>query len=343
MTQEIQVHKQSALSELSAATLEKLIASGDLSKLTPEQRVEYYRVRCVNAGLEPSAQPFEYLTLQGKTILYARKACTDQLASIHKIRLSILSQETTSGIRLVTVQARAADGRETEEVGAVPIENLKGEALANAMMKALTKAKRRAILSLCGLGMLDETEVASMAVPDAKTGEVQRTPPKAPAPPPAVRTVEVRAERQPEPTSRPAPSQEPQERPAPDDGIDPGAEIEQVDAEWFTYQGIPISKKVLDGRWSHYKAVKDDSKMKDLVGFTWDQLTDGSPGGKRERSLRYIVARARDEANPSPIEWTQKAAVTLHRMFKRHAENAASIAAGEPWANVGSGDDSAPF
>jgi hypothetical protein len=31
--------------------------------------------------------------------------------------------------------------------------------LANALMKAETKAKRRATLSICGLGMLDETEV----------------------------------------------------------------------------------------------------------------------------------------------------------------------------------------
>jgi hypothetical protein len=37
-------------------------------------------------------------------------------------------------------------------------------------MKAETKAKRRATLSLCGLGMLDETEVAS--VPEAKPGVV---------------------------------------------------------------------------------------------------------------------------------------------------------------------------
>ena len=44
----------------------------------------------------------------------------------------------------------------------VPIEGLRGEALSNAMMKATTKAKRRVTLSLCGLGMLDETEVESI-------------------------------------------------------------------------------------------------------------------------------------------------------------------------------------
>jgi hypothetical protein len=36
--------------------------------------------------------------------------------------------------------------------------------LGNAMLKATTKAKRRVTLSMCGLGMLDEDEVAS--IPD---------------------------------------------------------------------------------------------------------------------------------------------------------------------------------
>jgi hypothetical protein len=43
--------------------------------------------------------------------------------------------------------------------GAVSVQGLKGEALANALMKAETKAKRRATLSICGLGFLDETEI----------------------------------------------------------------------------------------------------------------------------------------------------------------------------------------
>jgi hypothetical protein len=49
--------------------------------------------------------------------------------------------------------------------GAVSIVNVNGEARANAMMKAETKAKRRVTLSICGLGMLDETEVES--IPEA--------------------------------------------------------------------------------------------------------------------------------------------------------------------------------
>ena len=43
-------------------------------------------------------------------------------------------------------------------MGVVSITGLKGENLANAMMKAETKAKRRATLSICGLGWMDEVE-----------------------------------------------------------------------------------------------------------------------------------------------------------------------------------------
>jgi hypothetical protein len=48
------------------------------------------------------------------------------------------------------------------KTSAVPIAGLRGEARANAMMKAETKAKRRATLAICGLGMLDESEMSGL-------------------------------------------------------------------------------------------------------------------------------------------------------------------------------------
>jgi len=44
----------------------------------------------------------------------------------------------------------------------VSIKGLTGDSLCNAMMKSVTKAKRRVTLSICGLGLLDETEVDSV-------------------------------------------------------------------------------------------------------------------------------------------------------------------------------------
>jgi hypothetical protein len=149
--------------ELSGETMLLVMAGGDCSRLSAEQKMAYYNMRCEAAGLDPRAQPFEFVKLQGKEVLYAKAAATSQLASNNHVVCSILSQVTDSGIRVVTVRATAKDGRQTEEIGAVPVENLKAEQLCNAMMKAITKAKRRAILSLCGLGMMDETELDTVA------------------------------------------------------------------------------------------------------------------------------------------------------------------------------------
>jgi hypothetical protein len=70
----------------------------------------------------------------------------------------------------VTVRATMPDGRQDEDDGAAPIGTLKGEALANAMMKATTKAKNRATLSICGLAMLDVSELESLPGVDVSGG-----------------------------------------------------------------------------------------------------------------------------------------------------------------------------
>lgn len=167
--------------DVDPALLERVIVDGDLSRLTPAHRVAYYLMKCRAARLDPQAQPFQYITLQGKLTLYATKACTQQLAAIHAVSTHVTEQRTEGDLRLVTVRARAGDGRETDELGAVGIKGLAGEALANAYMKALTKAKRRAVLAICGLGDLDESEVDSVpharrANVDIATGVVRGTP-----------------------------------------------------------------------------------------------------------------------------------------------------------------------
>lgn len=140
----------------------RLVTDGDCARLSPAQQLAYYRARCQAAGLDERTAPFQLIRLNGKLVLYATKTATDQLAAQHGIVCEVLDQRTEDGIRVVTVRARAKDGRQTDDLGAVPIAGLKGEAAANAMMKCLTKAKRRAILSLCGLGMIDETELETV-------------------------------------------------------------------------------------------------------------------------------------------------------------------------------------
>lgn len=144
----------------------KVLVGGDLGKLLPEQRVAYYNAVCRSLGLNPLTKPFAYITLNGKMVLYALKDCTEQLRNLYSISLTLASREVIDGVYVVSASATRPDGRRDEATGAVAVENLKGEPKANAMMKAETKAKRRVTLSICGLGILDESEVDS--IPDAR-------------------------------------------------------------------------------------------------------------------------------------------------------------------------------
>jgi hypothetical protein len=144
--------------------MDSVITKGDLSKLTPDERVRYYAEVCESIGLNPLTKPFEYIMLNNKLTLYALRNCTDQLRTIHGVSVDELAETEHDGVFIVTAKVRNRDGRTDIAKGAVAIANLKGEVLANAMMKAETKAKRRATLSLCGLGFLDETEVADIPI-----------------------------------------------------------------------------------------------------------------------------------------------------------------------------------
>lgn len=159
-----------------AATLEDVLIKGDLKSLTDEQRVSYYNRLCEITGLNPLAQPFAYIVLNGKLTLYALRSATDQLRAVHGVSVTDMDKMTEDGVHIVTVKVQDAKGRTDMATGAVSIGSLKGEALANALMKAETKAKRRATLSICGLGLLDETEVETIPTARPLTPASAQTP-----------------------------------------------------------------------------------------------------------------------------------------------------------------------
>jgi hypothetical protein len=147
---------------ISAATMEAVVVGGDLAKLTPPQRLEWYRNRCEAAGLDPRTQPFQYITLQGKLTLYATKAATDQLIASRSLSVQIVNRGMVGDLYEVVVRVTFPDGHHVEDMAALPISGLRGDALANATMKCVTKAKRRTVLSACGLGMMDESEAETI-------------------------------------------------------------------------------------------------------------------------------------------------------------------------------------
>jgi hypothetical protein len=153
-----------------ASILEQVVVGGDLSKLTARQRLDYYSAVCESVGLNPLTRPFSYLTLSGRLVLYAGKEATDALRKKNEISVKIVSREQVEDIWIVTAQGTTPLGRTDESIGAVSIGGLRGEQKAHALMKCETKAKRRVTLSICGLGMLDESEVES--IPDARPADV---------------------------------------------------------------------------------------------------------------------------------------------------------------------------
>ena len=140
----------------------KLVLQGDLSGLKPREKVAYYVDFCKALGLNPITRPFEYIKMNGKEVLYATKSATDQLRKRDGISITESVKEKVDDIYMVTVKAANADGRTDVSTGAIDLAGLGGEKLANALMKAETKAKRRVTLSICGLGMIDEIEIDSV-------------------------------------------------------------------------------------------------------------------------------------------------------------------------------------
>lgn len=162
-------------------TLAQVMMEGDLAQLSPEQRIEYYAKLCASLDLNPLTRPFEYIKFQGKLTLYAKKDATEQLAANHEISIGLEAGREVGDAYIAQARASRPDGRFADATGVVAFGSLKGDNLANALMKAETKACRRAVLRLVGLGWLDETETETIpgAVSvkvDSETGEV--TPPE---------------------------------------------------------------------------------------------------------------------------------------------------------------------
>ena len=183
--------------------VETALAVGDLAQLNSEDRTRYLLKVCQSLGLNPYSRPFQYIMLNNRLVLYATRDAADQLRKLHGVSIRIVGRERVDDLYIVTAEATDQHGRVDTSLGVVSLRGLGGEALANALMKTETKAKRRVTLSICGLGWLDETEIETIphvttveqpAIPALGAGspvenrtrpapETRRDVPKAPAAP----------------------------------------------------------------------------------------------------------------------------------------------------------------
>jgi len=156
--------------QVSVEGVEDALLDGDLSNLTPQQRLDYYEKVCESVGLNPLTKPFEYIRLNGQLTLYAKRDAAEQLRAVHGISITDLEENWRDSLCIFRAYAKTEGGRTDVATGAVDTSRSSGQDLANDIMKAETKAKRRVTLSLAGLGWLDETEVSD--IPDQATEEV---------------------------------------------------------------------------------------------------------------------------------------------------------------------------
>jgi hypothetical protein len=139
--------------------VESALVRNDISKLNTQERISYINALCESVGLNPMTKPFAFLSLQGREVVYATKDCAEQLRKIHGVSTQIVSQGIVGDCFEVHIKAIDKTGRTDEDFAVIPINNSKGGDLANLKMKTITKAKRRVTLSICGLGILDESEL----------------------------------------------------------------------------------------------------------------------------------------------------------------------------------------
>lgn len=197
-----------------AEAIEKVLITGDLTPLSAEQRLDYYRAVCKSLGLNPLTRPFDYIAFREtedsspKLQLYARRDCTDQLRKLHGISVVNVARKTEGEMLIAEAKVINKEGKQDCAIGVVPMtkynkyekcfQPLIGRELANARMKAETKAKRRATLSICGLGFLDESEIGeiegnySMVTPNGRVIRDPETEVK--TEPRELRTVNVKTE-----------------------------------------------------------------------------------------------------------------------------------------------------
>lgn len=159
--------------QIDLSSIDNFLIRADINSMNEEQISNYIRKLCELVAINPITRPFDIMLQGGKKVIYANKGCAEQLRNIWGISIRIVKREVIDGVYTVTVAAQMGD-RVDESTGCVWIEGLKGEARANAMMKAETKGKRRVTLSICGLNMPDDSEVDS--IPGAKRGVLQAKP-----------------------------------------------------------------------------------------------------------------------------------------------------------------------
>lgn len=165
-----------------------ILQQGDIGSLEPSQRSRFLYRLAEKLRLNPFSRPFDLIHVRKpdgtkKLIIYANKSCADQIRerdglSIEPVYHGPLQIGEQIDESIYVFHVKITDPKTNRvgfNVGAVPIVGTAGEDRSNAVMKAWTKAERRATLAFAGLGIPDESEISSIrnVVQEDEGGEGQ--------------------------------------------------------------------------------------------------------------------------------------------------------------------------
>lgn len=141
--------------------LVKATLSQDWGRTNDQVKVRFIAHLCNQLSIPAVMNPFIFIKTKNGQKLYTPSEGAYLIASKNRISTKIKdrSYDKERQIYSVTVECSTPDGRTSEDIGHMFLGGLQGENLANAMMKAETKAKRRAILSTVGLSVLTEDAI----------------------------------------------------------------------------------------------------------------------------------------------------------------------------------------
>lgn len=288
--------------EAAASALEHVLATGDLAQFAPKQRIAYYLHICHRLGIASESRPFDWLTLDGKLVLYPNKSCTEQLRRQHQISVKLTRREIVGDLYVVEVEGSRPNGQTDFASKYVPLRDgrgnrLAGRDLANAFAKCETGAKRRLTLSMIGLAAvpdLDDVEKVRYVVVDAHGNVIDRPTDEQrylAENPQAARTLH-------EPTfeTTASPDDAPEVSAGPSQEVTPD-ELERPKRNVPRQSFRPSEEEVRRRQGAWFAAVKgtslddDDARHRFVYSWTADA---GWPKAKQTGSIPIAVARMSD-------------------------------------------------
>lgn len=136
----------------------------DWTGVNDDDRLKYVLAICKSLNIPTPLNPFRFIKVHNKTVLYAPNEAAQLIAERNRISTPITNKylDKEQNIYVVEVRASNVTGRHTDNLGAIYVGGMSGPDRANSIMKCVTKAQRRTIFAMTGLSIVDDDQLTEM-------------------------------------------------------------------------------------------------------------------------------------------------------------------------------------